>query len=134
LGTVGYRVLTASNPYEALSIVEAERIDVVLLDFRFPGLPDGEWLANQIRAKRPDVKLVMLSGFPDVPESAKGSVDAFVVKGAEPMELRATLDRLLGSSGERPPIANVLDENFKLRNKAKEALDAARHSRNKDIA
>jgi hypothetical protein len=50
------------------------------------------------------------------------------------MELRATLDRLLGSSGERPPIANVLDENFKLRNKAKEALDAARHSRNKDIA
>src|SRR3954454_15510114 len=128
LQSLGYRVLTATSPSEALSAIEAEGIELVLLDFRFPGHPDGEWLAKQIRAKRPNVRLVMLSGFPDVPGTAKESVDAFLVKGAEPMELRATLERLLGSSGKRPSISEVLDDNVKLRNKAKEAVDAARRS------
>ena len=55
-----YRVSTASDGEEALSKVQRDQPDVVLLDMVMPG-PDGLETLRRIRETRPTTKVVMLS-------------------------------------------------------------------------
>ena len=55
-----YRVSTAANGEEALSKVQKDQPDVVLLDMVMPG-PDGLETLRRIRGSRPTTKVVMLS-------------------------------------------------------------------------
>jgi two-component system cell cycle sensor histidine kinase/response regulator CckA len=62
---LGYRVLTATNGQEALAIYlkhEAE-IALVLSDMIMPDI-GGEELYNTLAAKYPEVKMVIISGYP----------------------------------------------------------------------
>jgi CheY-like chemotaxis protein len=134
LETFGYHVLTATNPPEALQMLETERVDLVLLDFRFPGFEDGKSLAQRIRLKWPEIKLLMLSGFPDIPATARDSVDAFAVKGANPAVFRDTLESLIHPGEQRTPATDAQKQNMELRKKRQELLDDARRSKTRDIA
>ncbi len=60
----GYAVVEASKPAEALSLIRerAEDIDLVLLDMTMPG-PSGLETMNKLREVRPDVSVVLSSGF-----------------------------------------------------------------------
>ena len=65
LETSGYHVYEASCGMEALEFLESPknkevRLDGVVIDARMPGL-DGFWLADQISAKHPSLRLVILS-------------------------------------------------------------------------
>lgn len=62
---LGYRVLAAGSGREALDIFVRPdvRPDLVLTDVVMPDL-DGEGLCAQLRALRPDVKIVAMSGYP----------------------------------------------------------------------
>src|SRR5215813_4792544 len=55
-----YRVSTAYDGEEALSKIQREQPDVVLLDMVMPG-PDGLETLRRIREARPTTKVVMLS-------------------------------------------------------------------------
>ena len=44
-----FEVLTASNGEEALSLVESERVDVILLDIMMPGI-DGFEVCRRLKA------------------------------------------------------------------------------------
>ena len=66
LSAKGYRVLSASSGLEAAEIF-AERgaeIDLLLTDVIMPEL-DGPSLVKQIRAERPDLKVIFMSGYAD---------------------------------------------------------------------
>jgi len=60
----GYEVLEAESGEEALHVFQAEkdRIQFVLTDVVMPGL-NGKELADQIRALRPDLKVLFMSGY-----------------------------------------------------------------------
>ena len=60
----GYRVLTAPNGLEAVRLFEREprAVDAVLLDLRMPVL-GGEDAIEALRAARPDLKVVLMSGY-----------------------------------------------------------------------
>ncbi len=60
----GYNVLTASNGQEAVSIFreKSDEIDIVLLDMIMPVM-NGMDAFNEIRAIKPDVKVILASGF-----------------------------------------------------------------------
>ncbi len=62
----GYRVLAASSGVEAVEIFEREKaeIDLVLTDVIMPEL-DGPSLVREVRAKRPDLKVIFMSGYAD---------------------------------------------------------------------
>lgn len=62
---LGYRVLPAGSGREALDIFARPDFnpDMVLTDVVMPDL-DGEGLCAQLRALRPDVKIVAMSGYP----------------------------------------------------------------------
>jgi len=58
----GYKVISASSGKEALSIIEKEKIDLVLSDVIMPDM-DGYELAQIIHMKYPKVRLQLCSGF-----------------------------------------------------------------------
>jgi excisionase family DNA binding protein len=62
-----YRILTAANGEEALKVLREAKPDVVLLDFKMPGM-DGIETLRRIREIAPEVAVVMLSahGSPEI--------------------------------------------------------------------
>ena len=104
LTQAGYEVLTASDPPAALAIFNKTEIDLVILDYSFPGQISGEELAHQLRARNPKLPLIMLSGVPDLPDSAAESVDVLILKGGgRPTDLLDAVAALL--RGAKPATA-----------------------------
>jgi PAS domain S-box-containing protein len=58
----GYRVLLAENGREAVDLVRGAEVRLVLLDLSMP-LLGGEGALDELRRVRPDVKIVLSSGF-----------------------------------------------------------------------
>lgn len=65
LSSVGYRIESVSEGALALRILEDDpEIDLVLTDLSMPGMK-GQDVAEWVVRKRPDVKVVCMSGSPD---------------------------------------------------------------------
>ncbi|MEW5984640.1 MAG: PAS domain S-box protein [Acidobacteriota bacterium] len=64
LERLGYRVLTAASPAEALQFASTsgERIHLLVSDVVMPGM-NGRDLADQLAANRPDLKRLFISGY-----------------------------------------------------------------------
>jgi two-component system response regulator (stage 0 sporulation protein F) len=61
----GYKeVQSAATGKEALKIIDEDRIKIVLLDIRLPGM-DGVEVLRKIKARDKDIGVIMITGFPD---------------------------------------------------------------------
>jgi DNA-binding NtrC family response regulator len=79
----GMTVLTAGSAIEALSILaeeHARKVDVAVLDYEMPAM-NGCVLASYLRARYPELKIILHSGALDIPEAEMVSVHSFVPKG-----------------------------------------------------
>jgi FixJ family two-component response regulator len=91
-----YRVVTAGSGLEALSLLAQNPAQVILSDYRMPGMTGVEFLA---RAKElaPDSIRMILSGFADtqavVEAINKGEVYRFLAKPWDDRELLATIQQ-----------------------------------------
>ena len=64
LREVGYQVLEAGDAHEAIELVDhADHVDLVFSDVRMPGDLDGVGLARWVRAHRPDLPVLLTSGY-----------------------------------------------------------------------
>jgi CheY-like chemotaxis protein len=78
----GFSVVNAISPQEAISIMNessSHRIDVVVLDYHMPGM-NGCILAEYLKTRYPDLKIVLYSGTLEIPEQEMSSIDVFVPK------------------------------------------------------
>ncbi len=75
----GYTVVEAEHGVDALGQIEHRggAVDLVLTDVRMPGL-DGRELARRLRAERPSLPVVLMSGYPS--ESATAADLRFLAK------------------------------------------------------
>lgn len=66
LGLLGYTVLAAASPMEALKVAETSqtRIDLLLTDVVLPGM-DGRSLFNKLYERMPDLRVLYMSGYTD---------------------------------------------------------------------
>ena len=99
LQSVGYSVITAQTAQEGLQLFAVSPVDLVLLDYDLPDSNGHEAAATMKRIK-PDVQILMFSGVPNVPESARQHVDAFLQKGQSPAVILDKIRELLNSSGK----------------------------------
>jgi DNA-binding NarL/FixJ family response regulator len=92
-----FRLREAGNVDDALKIVESEKVDLVLMDFRLPGR-DGVDGTRMVLERSPHTSVVMVSGFDDSSHRSaarKAGARAFVSKRAIGRELIPLLTRLV---------------------------------------
>ena len=103
LGSLGYRVLEASNGEEALRVAQAglEQVDLLMTDVVMPGM-GGRDLADALQACMPGLKVLFQSGYTDDTVIRQGILHtemAFLQKpftlAALSQKLREILDRRL---------------------------------------
>jgi len=95
-----FRLREAGTVDEALRIVETERVDIVLMDFRLPGM-DGVDGTRMVLERSPGTSVVMVSGFDDSSHrsaASKAGARAFVSKRAISRELIPAILRLVNCS------------------------------------
>jgi len=64
LREVGYQVLEAGDAHEAIDVVDhAEHVDLVFSDVRMPGELDGVGLAHWVHMHRPELPVLLTSGY-----------------------------------------------------------------------
>lgn len=99
-----YRVLSAQSGEEALALLAAEPVDVILCDQAMPGMRGTDVLAEAAR-RHPKTVRLMLSGQPDLSEIeaaiAAGVADEHYIKPVSAMQLRERLGAAFRLRSER---------------------------------
>ncbi len=83
----GYAVVAAATADEAFSVFDPNTIDLVISDHLLPGASGAE-LADRIKALKPDIPIMLLSGVTDRPSTAH-HIDRFITKGEGAVGVRS---------------------------------------------
>jgi DNA-binding NtrC family response regulator len=97
LDALGYRTIEAANGREALDITRRESIDCVIADIKMPEI-DGLALLHQLKAERPGMPVVMITGFAfhqHKTEAADAGADGFLMKPFRLAKIEDVLARVL---------------------------------------
>ena len=92
-----FEILAAETPTEALRIFDAHEVDLVLSDYKMPGMTGLQLLAA-LAERRPGVVRMLITGWTEaIPEQEMGEVGVHAVinKPWDVEELRETLRRAL---------------------------------------
>ncbi len=94
LEQAGYSVWEAENGERALSAIEDQAPDLVLLDVVMPGI-DGWQLLRELQERHGSIPVIMFSGQTDAPTATERGASAFVGKPFDPEELLARAKALV---------------------------------------
>jgi CheY-like chemotaxis protein len=105
----GCEVVTVTNSSACLHVVVQQHFDLALIDYHLGEEVTGEDVARDIAVLLPGLPLVMLTGDPSIPKSARECVDEVLIKGASgPAELLDTIQQLLPQSRIKPRHHSIL--------------------------
>ena len=91
----GYKVLIATNARDALKMVAAEPLDLVILDIRMPGMGGLEALPRILGIKE-GLPVIMNTAYSQYQESFMSwAADAYVVKSSDLTELKDKVRELV---------------------------------------
>lgn len=91
----GYRVVTAENAENALTIFQNENPPIVLTDIKMPGM-DGIELLHKIKNENPETEVIMITGHGDMDlavKSLKYEATDFITKPISDLALEVALRR-----------------------------------------
>jgi CheY-like chemotaxis protein len=94
LERAGYEVLTALDGHSGLEIFSTRPVEAVVLDYSMPGMHGGE-VAKQMRQTKPQVPILLLSAYVDLPDEVSSLVDVYMTKGEGAPALLSKLGNLL---------------------------------------
>jgi diguanylate cyclase (GGDEF)-like protein len=111
LSEENYEVVEAADGQEALKIITSKPLDLVLMDYKMPGM-DGRSLTRRIKQDLllRHLPIIMVTGTSDVTGKVEGldaGADDYVVKPFEPKELLARI-RMVLRRAQRDLEANPL--------------------------
>lgn len=93
----GYLIDLASNGFEALEKLKAQRFDLVVLDVKMPGM-DGIRTLNEIKKIDKDQRTILCSAYGEFKQDFSSWVsDAYVVKSSDSRELKDAIKHILGA-------------------------------------
>jgi CheY-like chemotaxis protein len=96
LEQAGYSVLAAGSGQQALALLAAHPIDLVLSDHLMPGLTGTE-LARQIKAGNPGLPVILISAVNEIPADA-AYADLFMSKLDGPQAMCQNISAILARS------------------------------------
>jgi len=103
LNRLGYTVVGATDPEEALETFRADPggFDLLMTDQTMPGLT-GDALIRAVRSIRPDLPVVLCTGYSQVMDEEKAkemAIDAFVMKPLEREDVGRIVSTVLAARG-----------------------------------
>jgi two-component system, cell cycle sensor histidine kinase and response regulator CckA len=95
-----YEVTDVSSAEAALDVLAdpGKTLDLLITDVHMAGI-DGIELARRARALRPGLRVLLISGSPDVPTDSSGSAYPLLLKPFGSPELLAAVEAALGRTG-----------------------------------
>ena len=108
----GITVTVAEGGVRALALLQRAAPDVVLSDVRMPDI-DGLTLLREIKAKHPDIDVVMMTAFDDMPtvvSSMRGGAVEFLVKPLDLKQLRTAIRRVFDDRNSRSRAARTTED------------------------
>lgn len=93
LAKQGYRVLKASHPEQAITIAKEQAVDLVLSDFRMPGM-NGIELLGKLKEINPAIQVVIMTAFGTIEsatEAMKLGATDYITKPIDLYRLQAML-------------------------------------------
>ena len=118
----GFEVITASNGYEALKVIEAESPDLVLLDIWMPGI-DGIETLQEIKKDNPFIQVIIITGHGTIETAVKATkMGAFDL-----IEKPLSIDKVIVTINNALNFRRLEEENKYLRKKTieKNAINGA---------
>ncbi|MBS1233098.1 MAG: putative sensorkinase/phosphatase protein, partial [Nitrospirae bacterium] len=105
LETHGYHVMPVSNSLNAIDIFKTNlaKINLVITDIVMP-LMEGNDLIRILKNIKPEIRILVISGYSDATIREDGSIDAFLKKPFERTELLTIVRRILDAGRERLPL------------------------------
>src|ERR1700691_2183218 len=91
----GYCVKIASSSYAAMQLLEEASESAVLLEYKLEGM-DAEAVACHIKRRFPNLPIILLSAYSEVPERVLWLVDDYVMKSELPERLVPIIERAQG--------------------------------------
>jgi CheY-like chemotaxis protein len=88
----GYSVKIASSRHTAMKMLEESSVAVVLLDYKQEGV-DAEAIACHIKQRFPNLPIILLSAYSEMPERILWLVDDYVMKSELPERLVPIIER-----------------------------------------
>jgi CheY-like chemotaxis protein len=107
---MGHAVIEAGSGGHALELLDQQpNIDLMLIDFAMPGM-NGAELARQVRAKRPGLPMIFLTGYADTTALGDTDEDHIIRKPFRDSDLVAKIRRVLETQsspagGENSPVS-----------------------------
>jgi CheY-like chemotaxis protein len=89
----GYCVKIASSGYTAMKMLEETSVAAVLLEYKLEGM-DAEAVACHIKQRFPNLPIILLSAYSEMPERILWLVDEYVMKSELPERLVPIIERL----------------------------------------
>lgn len=96
LESAGYQVLTAIDGPGGLALFREKSVDGVVLDYYMPEM-DGGAVAEAMRRERPEIPIMLLSAYINLPAEVVQLVDMTLLKGEGPLELLEKVRLMLRS-------------------------------------
>jgi CheY-like chemotaxis protein len=102
----GYLVKIASSGYMAMKMLEEAPVAAVILEYKVEGM-DAEAIASHIKQRFPNLPIILLSAYSEMPERILWLVDEYVMRSELPERLVRMVEqathacRLRASSNEK---------------------------------
>ncbi len=96
----GHKVSVAASGQEGLDLFAEQPFDVVVTDYRMPGL-NGQQVIRKLRQQTPELPIVLLSGYVEPLGLTERSTGADIVLSKGPAEVRDLLRAIVRLSRKR---------------------------------
>jgi DNA-binding NtrC family response regulator len=105
-----FSVYTASDGKEALKCIEEQKIDLITLDLRMPGLSGIETL-REIKKISKDIDIIVITAYgslENAEESIGYGVKDFITKPFNPADILYIVNKALESRNEKMKVRNLV--------------------------
>ncbi|MGW8194797.1 MAG: response regulator [Desulforhopalus sp.] len=100
LETRGLKVVAVISGEEAVAMTEDQNLDVAVVDFAMPGI-DGIETLKQIKEKRPDIEVIMLTGQGTIKSGIEAMKHGAIDYLEKPVDLNVLMEKIREAKQQR---------------------------------